>query len=275
MAKKQTTAVAKQGTAPAIVDENIPEGLADEAVGLEGAGYSHRAEDRLIPILGLIQENSGEVKRNHDKFVEDVEAGMLVIRALGRFWAGDGTLIVQPCAFRQVWVEWQGEPGEGVPVAQYPYNDLPATAVFQDDPQGGVRKICINSVNNNRIVDTRYHFVNLLEPNGILPAVIPFAGTGHTFSKQWTLQMDQVKIPSRDDGEPRDAPSWFTMYGLHSMYRQRGAQSWLNIQPRALGWVTDKWVRDAGEKLWRAVEADEVRAADPDVDASSSEDAPI
>ena len=61
---------------PAIADgENLPDLVDDELQGLEGLGYSEKADDSLIPIVGILQDNSGEVKKKHDKYIDGAEPG--------------------------------------------------------------------------------------------------------------------------------------------------------------------------------------------------------
>lgn len=239
-------------------EHQIPAELMDEIAGEEGLGYSERAEDSMVPILGILQDNSGEVKKRHSKHIEGAEAGDLIIRSLGRvikMGDTDPPLEVQPCGFDHMWVEWEGEPGEGAPVGQYPFDQRPSEAVERENNEG---KMEWRMPSGNRLVDTRYHYCNILDEDGtIFPVVIPFAGTNHTVSRQWTAQMKQFTMP----GRPRQkAPSFMRTYGLRTVFTQRGEQSWYKYSVTDLGWVRDENILQEGLNVFRAVRSQEVTA---------------
>lgn len=233
------------------------EGLGSELDGLKDIGYSTRAEDSLIPILGILQDNSGEVKKKHDRYIEGAEAGMLIIRSLKKIFAAEGPeegLPFQPAGFQHMWVEWQGDPGEGVPVAQFPFDDRPMDAEEVEDPQNPDRRFW-QRPNGNRLVDTRYHYGAAIVGGKLTQLVVPFAGTNHTISRQWTSLMKEFYLPNG-----MRAPSWFRAYRLRTQFQQRGSQSWYKYLIDDLGWVVDRAARDAGRKLAESVGEGKLRA---------------
>lgn len=240
--------------------------VGDELEGLTGLGYSERAEDAQIPILSILQDNSGEVKKKHSKYLDGAEPGMMIVRSLGRLYEGEpekATLIVQPCGFQHVWVEWNGEPGEGAPVAQYPFDDRPGEAFEEEDPQNPDRKIW-RMPGGNRLVDTRYHYCNVLSDENVFSIVIPMSGTNHGVSRQWTAQMKQFRVPGTD----AKAPAWFRAYKLTTAFIQRDIQSWYKYALQDLGWVTDKALRQLGRELYDGVAAERVVA---DIEAEAND----
>lgn len=230
----------------------VPSDMLDDIADMGDLGYSQKSDDSLVPILAILQDNSAEVKKKHSKYIEGAEPGDLIIRSLGRvFKMGDNLppLVVQPAGFDHVWVEWQGEPGEGAPVGQYAFESRPAEAVETDDPQNPDRKMW-RMPNGNRLVDTRYHYVNILsDAGGAMAAVIPMSGTNHTTSRSWTAQMKQHLMP----GRPQKAPSFFRHYGIKTKFRQRGEQSWFNYTVSDLGWITDEGTLRAGMALLKGI----------------------
>jgi hypothetical protein len=213
----------------------LPAELLDEIAGEEGLGYSDRPEDSMVPILGILQDNSGEVKKRHSRSIEGAEAGDLIIRSLGRvlkMGETDPPLIVQPCGFDHMWVEWEGEPGEGNPVGQFHFESKPDDAEEVTNRDGNKEW---RRGNGNRLVDTRYHYCNLIEEDGtVLPVVIPFGGTNHTVSRQWTALMRQFTVPGRPGVK---AKSFMRTYSLRTQFKQRGEQSWYIYAITDLGWV--------------------------------------
>lgn len=235
--------------------------------GMENLGYSEKSEDSMIPILAILQDNSAEVKKKHSKHIEGAEAGDLIIRSIGRVIKMGDTkppVVLQPAGFDHVWVEWQGEPGEGAPVAQYPFDDRPKEATEVADPQNADRTMW-RMPNGNRLVDTRYHYCNLLDDDGsVIPIVVPMGGTNHSTSRSWTAQMKQHRIP----GRAAKAPSFFRQYGLKTRFKQRGEQSWYNYTVDDLGWIVDNNILEAGLSLLQAVTEQRVKA---EVEAAAEE----
>lgn len=230
----------------------VPADMMAEIDDIGDLGYSEKSEDSMVPILAILQDNSAEVKKKHSKYIEGAEPGDLIIRSLGRvIKMGDNLppIVVQPAGFDHVWVEWQGEPGEGAPVGQFAFENKPSEAVETDDPQNPDRKMW-RMPNGNRLVDTRYHYVNILfDDGGVMPAVIPMSGTNHTTSRSWTNQMKQHLVPGRST----KAPSFFRQYGIKTKFRQRGEQSWYNYNVSDLGWIVNDGILRAGMSLLKGI----------------------
>lgn len=240
-------------------EEQLPADLLEEIAGEEGLGYSDRSEDSMVPILGILQDNSGEVKARHSKHIEGAKSGDLIIRSLGLvipMGDTDPPIQVQPCGFDHVWVRWEGEPGEGVPVGQYPFDDRPAEAVERPKSDGEGTEW--RMPDGTRLVDTRYHYANLIGDDGsTMPIVIPMSGSNHTPSRQWTALMKQFSVPGRPKVR---AKSFMRTYGIRTKFTQRGSQSWYKYEISDFGWVTDENLLREGLNLFRAVREREVTA---------------
>jgi len=239
-------------------EAQLPAELMNEILGEEGMGYSEKSDDSMVPILSILQDNSAEVKKRHSKHIEGAEAGDLIIRSLGRVIKMTDTsppLEVQPCGFDHVWVEWEGEPGEGAPIGQYPFEDRPAEAEERENSDG---KMEWRMPAGTRLVDTRYHYVNMVEEDGsIMPLVIPFGGSNHTVSRQWTAQMKNFFVPGRAGVR---AKSFMRTYGIRTKFTQRGEQSWYKYVISDFGWVQDPSLLQEGLNMFRAVKTQEVSA---------------
>jgi hypothetical protein len=239
-------------TAPGVsldIPDSIDELLADHE---DDFGYSDDQADSMVPILGILQDNSGEVKKRHSRHIDGAEAGDLIIRSLGKIIGMADELpplLVQPCGFDHMWVEWDGEPGEGVPVGQHAFNSMPSDATEQPDPENPDRTNWVRE-NGNRLVDTRYHYVNVIDDDGsVWPVVIPMSGTNHTVSRQWTSIMKRVRHPRNP---AKRAHSFFRMYSLRTAFKQRGEQSWYNYKIEDAGWVEPTHLQP-GLELFKAI----------------------
>lgn len=240
------------GTDVAVLEKNntLP-AFSDEELASSGdLGYSQKADDTLVPILAILQDNSGEIKKGHAKRIDNAEAGFLIIRSFKKVIEVSKTdpLIVQPCGFTHVWVQWDGEPGEGKVVGQYPFEERPEEAVERTDPQNPDKKFW-GMPDGTRIVDTRYHYCQALVDGSWIPLVIPMSGTNHTVSRQWTGQMKSIKLPN---GAP--APAWFRQYAFSTAFNSRGAQSWYTYDVTDLGWIGDANLRAEGKKINSMIE---------------------
>ena len=207
----------------------------------------------------------------------------MIVRSLGMTFSAENAaegasngILFQPCGFDHVWVEWMGEPGEGAPVNQFPFNEQPEDAKEVPDPSNPDRMV-IRLDNGNRLVETRYHYGNILDGNEVIPCVIPMAGTNHTVSRQWTATMKRFKMPNRD----QLAPSFFRMYEIVTVFVSKGAQSWFKYKITDRGQIGDQAILQLGFDMMKSVAQKEVSAevqADAKVvnqDVVDSDDVPI
>lgn len=249
---------AEEGQVPATsTGFQLPADMMSEIAEAGDLGYSEKQEDSMIPILAILQDQSGEVKQRHSKRIEGAMAGDLIIRSLQRVIsiANEGPLVFQPCGFQHVWVEWQGDVGEGTPVGQFMFDSPPEDTREVQDPENPDKKMLIRD-NGNRLVDTRYHFGYALTEEGAMPLVVPMAGTNHTVSRQWTATMKQFNIP----GSSNKAPAFMRKYTLGTKYRERGTQSWFNYEVKDMGWLEDEMQLRAGLEMMKSLKNNEITA---------------
>lgn len=240
----KAVATKEEAGLPAYADEMFDDGV---------LGYSEAADDSLIPILSILQDNSGEVKKRHERHIEDAEAGMLIIRSVQKVFNGDEGITFQPCGFSHTWVEWEGEPGEGRPVGQFDFSDKPSDAVEVDKPDGGSEW---RRDNGNRIVETRNHFGNvLMTDGGLMPMVIAMSGSNHTASRQWTTLMKQHRTPSG-----KRAAAFMRTYKITTVFSQKGQQTWYKYKIQDLGWVEEEGVLMDGYNFAKSIAANDVKA---------------
>jgi hypothetical protein len=244
-------------TALTIMDDTQLPMIDDSMLGDDVLGYSEKADDSLIPVLSILQDNSGEVKKRHERHIEGAEAGMMIIRSLQLVFPPEQPIMFQPCGFSHSWVEWTGEPGEGgAPVGQYDFESRPVEAEEVVDAQG--RKEWRMPESNNRLVETRHHFGHVVSPAGeMLPVVVAMSGTNHSVSRQWTALMKQFRVP----GKNVKAPAFMRLYDISTVFSQKGQQSWYKYKVKDAGWVADRTMLEEGFKFAKAVAAQEVKAA--------------
>lgn len=246
---------------------NLPADFGAETEGLGGLGYSEKSEDSLVPILSILQDNSGEVKKNHSRRIDGAEPGYLIIRALKKVIDPSSTpVVVQPCAFQHVWVAWLGDPGEGRVTGVYPFDDVPKDAkTTKMTREDGSEQDVLVMPDGSRLADTRYHYCRMYLDGQWSPIVIPMAGTNHGVSRGWTNLMKAARLPNG-----AKAPAWFRAYQIDAHFNQRGAQSWFNFEiKKDLGWINDLETIREGREVFESVNNNTISA---DVASESASD---
>lgn len=234
MAKKNEVAVAAEVKPPVNLDE-----LASDIGQYEGAGVSTKAEDNLIPIVTLLQDLSPQVKDRNPEYVEGAKPGMFFIKSLGLLFED---FQFQPCHFVSKWNEWVPRDSGGGLVDSFDERPKDAQEVTNDKG-----KKVWKSARGNDLIETRYHAGFLMTDDQRIPAVMPFASTGHTVSRSWMVMMNNAII------QGKKAPSWFKNYHIKARLKAKNNQEWFLPEVVDGEWVTDKELRDQGRTLYTAM----------------------
>lgn len=110
MAKRETDnenlPATNQGGALAVMDF-----AADAGAGMEGA----TAESFAIPFISVLQKGSPQVDEASGVALEGAKAGMIFENVTGRTFDGKAGVIIIPCAYRRVFLQWgaKSEAGSG------------------------------------------------------------------------------------------------------------------------------------------------------------------
>lgn len=272
---KTNTALA--GTAGTALSADFLEDVQADA----GAGTSQNADDNVLPFLSLLQDLSPEVKKRDPGYVPGAEPGFIYNQATRQLWntvlapgeevdgAIGSELLVQPCAFHRCVVEWIPRDAGGGFVARH---DPKAGETIEQllarigkqvtDPRdsSGDKKIWVTPDGKHELRDTRYHYVNVLQPDGgISPAVMSFSSTGHTPSREWMTLMNNFKVKVGD--KLVVAPSWSKQYRVRTRIRTNNKGDFFVHHIEDAGIINDKSIRELGKQLNRAFSAGEVKAA--------------
>lgn len=229
MAKKQTKAVAtRKTTAVSTSGGNPPAYLAKTK--MVGATASSDVSDNLIPMVAVLQKNSPQVEKRGASYVKGSEPGDIYIKNLPNpVVKGEEGFIFQPCYFEKGTVEWlprnKGGGGGGGFIAMYK-DKMPgeiAGSKQAPHPEDSSKKIWL-SKDGNLLVETRYYGGFIIEEEGPMPAVIPFASSGHTVAKNWNMLMRRKTY----EGQPVDMCVIY--YRFTTLLREKGPNSWYILQ---------------------------------------------
>lgn len=221
MAKQAATAKTKAVAKLATVG-GVPAHLQDKK--MTGAGVSTDQSDLLIPMARILQKNSPEVEKKAPTYVKGAEPGDIYIKILDKpIIKGDDGFLFQPCYFSKGFVEWlprnKGGGGGGGFVTLHAVE--PSDTESRPAPDNPERMLRVRKSNGNLIVETRYHGGYIITDEGEpIPAVIPFASSGHTVSKIWMMLMNRKMI-----GDNK-ADSFAVYYRFKSVLKTKGPNTW-------------------------------------------------
>jgi hypothetical protein len=286
MAKEKEDEVKNQ-VATTSGGSSLPADFMEDVMADAGSGVSQNADDNVLPFLALLQDLNPEVKKRDPNYVEGAEPGFIYNQATRQLWntvlapgeekdghKGD-ELLVQPCAFHRCVVEWIPRDAGGGFVARH--DPKPGETIDQmlarigkqvADPKdsSGDKKIWVTPDGKHELRDTRYHYVNILQPDGtISPAVMSFSSTGHTPSREWMTLMNNFKIKVGD--QMITAPSWSKKYRVRTRLKQNKKGEFFVHHIEDAGIITDKSLRELGKQLNRAFQTGEVK---PDMEKEGS-----
>jgi hypothetical protein len=127
-APQSGTAVATRAAA-----SNVPAHLRERIAQSTGKGVSKDASDNLVPLIYVLQELSPQAQSRDPRYIEGAVAGNFWLRGMDPPLV-DGEnegMLVQPCYFNKVVIEWQ--PNRGGFVARH--DTMPEDAQQVEDPQ--------------------------------------------------------------------------------------------------------------------------------------------
>jgi hypothetical protein len=209
-----------------------------------GRGVSTKAEDRLIPLLYVLQTGSPQVDQRGNNYVQDAEPGDFYLRnALQPIRSGIEGLDVIPCKMLRRWVGWL--PQRRGLVAEY--EKPPAGTEFRiiKDNSGNDKEIMVQASTGHIIEDTRQFFLRI----GGQSYMFPCTGTRHTFAREWQTHFNQLY-----DEDGNLLPAFAHHYRLTTRPIDWANFRWFGVKFEDLGDVTDMAEYDAAEQLCSNIE---------------------
>jgi len=253
----------------------VPTDMLEEFAVDAGAGVSTAADDNIVPFIVLLQDLSPEVKKRDPNYIEGAEAGMHMNRATKALYAGDKSMAertgfpqleFQHCELDKAVIEWVPRTDGGGFVARHPLQGTVEDTmrriggVQMIDPKDPNKKIWKTADGQHDLIETRYHFGNILNNGNVQPAVLAFSSTGHTASRQWMSVMTGTKLTDKN-GTMFIPPAWAKRYVIGSKARENKKGSFFVTTVEDGGFIMSKAVRAAGKALHEAAKAGTVTAA--------------
>lgn len=225
------TAVAKKPTAPVSTTSAhalVPGSKVNRAQYAD-KGKSTNRDDKIVPMIKLLQSQSPQCLRQRPEYVKGAEAGDFYLRGAPEpLVKGDQGLVVQSCAFLRCWLEFDG-----------PRDDNPNFVKRHEDDNGrpaGASEMGLELDENgfdyvnkegHRWSFSREHYLII----GGRPYVLPFGGSAHTASREWNTLMDNY----------RGEASWNRKYKVTTIPKSNESGDWFGFKIEVMpGEVTDE-----------------------------------
>ena len=217
---KPTTDVAVKTAAglPANID------FSGTDLGFSEAGQSAFA----IPFLQMLQSLSKQCKKSDPQYIKGAEEGDLYDTVSEKLFKGEEGVVVIPVFFRNTYNEWVlREDGGGFRGVHSEADGAKMLSTCTKDTKG--RDILPNG---NQLVDTRNHFVVIVDGDSASPAVINLTTTQIKKSKKWMSQIQMMKLPNG-----QKAPMASQMYRITSTPESNDFGSWAGYKIDFEGFV--------------------------------------
>ncbi len=176
MAKSKATEEEPKGIAPA-----APAPLSTEVLDygdFKGMGYENTTKDDYkIPMLGIIQGLSPEIKKAEPEYMPEAQEGMMIDSVLRTLYPGDKGVIIVPCDTLHEYTEWVPRESGGGFKGSHP---LGAEIISKSTRGQGPNASKLITPAGTHLVETYSVFALMLDSFDSLegrPIVIPFTSS--------------------------------------------------------------------------------------------------
>jgi hypothetical protein len=230
----------------------LPGGIdwaADSGKGLENTS----ADDYQIPFINILEQLSPQVNKKKPEYIEGAEAGMIANSLTGQLWTEEDPLLVIPCAYVSIDLEWKPNRGGLAGVHKASANMLSKTRKSED----GKRDVLENG---NEIINTAQHYVLYKAEGGDWkPAVVSMDRTRRKCSKIWNSLMADLSV-TRGDQVYRNLPTFSHIWKLSAVEKSNDQNDWHIWSASKHAMIEDAALYTQAKKFSESVTAGEVEA---------------
>ena len=217
------------------------------------AGSQNITQDDLaLPFLKVLGQLSPEVNKQHGKYVQGAEPGMILNTVSNECYDGSKGIEVLPVYYHRQYVEWQdrGE-SKGAPVAIH----SAASDILSKTTRDKSYKDRLP--NGNYLENTANHYVVLL---GKTPttALISMKATQLKVSRKWNSMMMGIKLQGKDG--LFTPPTYSHIYKLKTVQMSNDKGTWFGWDVSKLGPISNKSVYDIARSFAERVSKGEIQA---------------
>jgi len=260
-AKPSTELATQQGGAVATVDDNMF--AADAGHGMEGATH----ESFAIPFLSVLQSNSPQVDESDGKFIEGAKAGMLYENITGKLVDGKVGVHIIPAHYRRVYLRWGPRSGEGSGFkGEMAVEEVAALRqrkeivefegrLYFPLPDGSV-----NEKRCDRVVDTRNHYVLLVDPETGEYQQALFSLRSTQVKKSKALMSALASVRLQGPSGPYQPATFASMVKVTTVPEKNDDGSWYGVKCEIVGRTPNKAWYLAAKAFHESVMKGEVQA---------------
>jgi|TARA_R100001594_G_scaffold29757_1_gene55434 hypothetical protein len=209
-------------------------------------------DDLALPFLKVLGQLSPEVNKQHGKYVQGAEPGMILNTVSNDCYDGSKGIEVLPVYYHRQYVEWQdrGE-SKGAPVAIH----SAASDILSKTTRDKSYKDRLP--NGNYLENTANHYVVLL---GKTPttALISMKATQLKVSRKWNSMMMGIKLQGKDG--LFTPPTYSHIYKLKTVQMSNDKGTWFGWDVSKLGPISNKSVYDIARSFAERVSKGEIQA---------------
>ena len=211
-----------------------------------------KQEDLALPFLKVLMPLSPEVNKNHGKYAEGAEPGMIFNSVTKELYDGAKGLNVLPCHYLRQYVEWQDRgTSSGAPVAIHKADSDILSKVTRD------KSFKDRLPNGNYIETTANHFVFLLGDSPST-ALISMKSTSLVVSRKWLTTMMGIKLQGKDG--LFTPPTYSHIYKLKTVQMSNDKGTWFGWDVSKIGPVKDRAVYNLAKNFAERIGKGEVVA---------------
>lgn len=223
---------------------------------------SKRAEDNQVPFIYILQANSPQLMKGHEKYVPGAQASNIWLRNdPDPLIDGEEGMDFQCCHFSISWVEWLPERA-GLAGR---HDEKPSDA-YEEDEEGedGTTKKVWKRPNGNYLAETRYHVGFVHRPGKPPePYTMPLTSTGHTVSKGWTTAQNRL--------EGGRAQWYEVIWTMQVSLKRKGPHAWYQYDYKFKRYCTREEAAE-GKNLHEAFKLGTKRMADDEMSGGGGGD---
>ncbi|MDB5177574.1 MAG: hypothetical protein JWN75_1242 [Candidatus Saccharibacteria bacterium] len=200
----------------------------DAGAGFDGANR----DDYLVPMLDVVQPNSGEMTGDGD-----FKAGQLIIRALGSAYDGKKGIAIIPVGRQHAYVQWRPKDQGGGIQAQFAPDD-PIVAKVKELNGGAFGKLKMKGNPNDKtdddLVETFYLYAiagiygegaDNFEIEETMPLSIPFSSTKIGAYKGLMTKASMIRLPN-SSGVKVAAPLFAHRFRMTTKLVEKSGNKW-------------------------------------------------
>lgn len=257
-----TTNVPAPAAASALSTTSELDFAADAGAGMESADKDSFA----IPFLSVLQKGSPQVDEASGVAIDGAKSGMLYENVTGALTDGKTGLLIVPCAYKRVFVQWAPREGGGGYKGEHTPEAIDALRgagkilelegrLYAPQPDGTVSdKKC------DRFVDTRNHYVLIVDPTtgGWKEALLSLASTQIKKSKNLMSALASVKVQGANG--PVTPPTFANMVRITTVPESNEKGTWFGVRMALEGRVNSTAIYAAAKAFHKTVATGAVEA---------------